>query len=196
MKYRLFSFKVFALLVLMGFAGCQTSPTNAIEEPPPTVIQSPTIETIIPATKEPEETLTMIPEQVQPAPDKPLADVISVETTGEPNQYSFSVGISSPDTGCEQYADWWEVITPQGELLYRRILLHSHVAEQPFVRSGGLVEIKQDTEVIIRAHMNPGGYGGKAFRGSVASGFIETDLADDFMVELEDQDPLPSGCNF
>jgi hypothetical protein len=66
-----------------------------------------------------------------------FANIDSVETSGEDDYYSFQATVSSPDTGCEQYADWWEVLTDKGELLYRRVLLHSHVSEQPFHRSGG-----------------------------------------------------------
>jgi hypothetical protein len=124
------------------------------------------------------------------------ADVVSVEVTGEPDSYQFQVGISSPDTGCDQYADWWEVITEDGHLLYRRILLHSHVDEQPFVRSGGSVEIGEDTVVIVRAHMHPGGYGGGAMQGSPASGFTQVAMSPGFAPDLESQPPLPEGCDF
>jgi hypothetical protein len=124
------------------------------------------------------------------------ADVISVEVTGEPDGYQFQVGIASPDTGCDQYADWWEVVTEDGQLIYRRILLHSHVDEQPFVRSGGPVEISGDTVVIVRAHMHPGGYGGSAMHGSPASGFTQMDLPTDFASDLESRPPLPEGCDF
>jgi|GEM_PF-2150998 len=95
---------------------------------------------------------------------KAYADVISVEVSGVDNNYTFSVGITSPDTGCEQYANWWEVISEDGQLIYRRILGHSHVAEQPFVRLGGKVKIDKQQVVIIRAHMNTSGYGGMGVR--------------------------------
>jgi hypothetical protein len=106
------------------------------------------------------------------------------------------VGVSSPDEGCDQYADWWEVVTQDGELVYRRILLHSHVNEQPFVRGGGPVDISPDTVVWVRAHMHPTGYGGLAMRGSVAQGFEQTELSPDFASELAETTPLPEGCNF
>ena len=124
------------------------------------------------------------------------ADVITVEATGSDNSYRFSVSVQSPDTGCDQFADWWEVLSPDGMLLYRRVLLHSHVGEQPFTRSGGPVPILHEQEVIIRAHMNTSGYGGQAFRGSVAEGFTPFELAVDFAASLENQPPLPKGCNF
>ena len=124
------------------------------------------------------------------------ADVISVQVAGDPNAYRFSVEISSPDEGCEQYADWWEVFTEDGELVYRRILAHSHVNEQPFVRSGGPVGIGPDTVVLIRAHMHPGGYGGTVMRGTVNGGFETEELDADFAAELENEPPQPTGCAF
>lgn len=126
----------------------------------------------------------------------PVADVLAVEATGEPGAYRFEVRISSPDTGCDQYADWWEVLSEDGELLYRRILAHSHVDEQPFVRTGGPVAVEPDRVVWVRAHMNPGGYGGQAMRGSVAGGFEPAELDPGFAREVVEQEPLPEGCRF
>ena len=128
--------------------------------------------------------------------DNLYANVVSVAVSGQSNQYQVSVGISSPDTGCEQYADWWEVLTEDGDLIYRRILLHSHVNEQPFTRSGGPVDIEEDTVVYIRAHMNQAGFGGIIMRGSVKSGFIVPETHPDFSPDLENEPPLPTGCNF
>jgi hypothetical protein len=125
-----------------------------------------------------------------------VADVISVQVSGDPNAYRFSVEISSPDEGCDQYADWWEVFTEDGELFYRRVLAHSHVDEQPFVRSGGPVGIGPDTVVFIRAHMHPGGYGGSVMRGTASSGFEPVDIAPDFAAELENEPPQPTSCAF
>jgi hypothetical protein len=128
--------------------------------------------------------------------DQILADVLSVTANGTKNAYIFSVEIRSPDTGCEQYADWWEVITEDGELIYRRILAHSHVNEQPFTRSGGPVAISADAVVIVRAHMYPDGYGGAAFKGTVDGGFDAILLDVSFAPNLETIDPLPEGCAF
>lgn len=124
------------------------------------------------------------------------AAVIKVEVQGNPQQYNFSVTVESPDTGCDQYADWWEVISLDGDFLYRRVLLHSHVSEQPFTRSGGAVAIDAGVEVYVRAHMNNKGYGTKVMKGSPATGFTAIDLANDFAEDLAQKEPLPKDCDF
>lgn len=125
-----------------------------------------------------------------------VADIVSVAVTGEAGNYTFAVTVSSADTGCEQYANWWEVADPQtGELIYRRILAHSHINEQPFTRSGGPVSVEPSQSIIVRAHM--GGlqshYGGQAFGGSVAEGF---EPVADTVSDLGAVDPLPKDCAF
>jgi hypothetical protein len=124
------------------------------------------------------------------------AEVISVEVSGDENNYTFNVGMISPDTGCAQYADWWEVITPTGELIHRRVLDHSHVDEQPFIRSSGPVNIAGGQEVIVRGHMNTSGNGVKVFTGSVTAGFVAATLPDTFAEELQLAAPLPASCAF
>jgi hypothetical protein len=124
------------------------------------------------------------------------AEVISVSVSGNESNYRFNVGLKSPDKGCQQYANWWEVISEDGQLIYRRILGHSHVNEQPFVRSGGKVSMTSNQVVIIRAHMNTSGYGIKAFKGSVSNGFSAFQTPIDFATNLETIAPLPTGCAF
>ena len=124
------------------------------------------------------------------------ATVTKVEFSGNENAYTFNVTVASPDTGCDQYADWWEVIDGEGNLIYRRILAHSHVDEQPFTRSGGSVQISETAEVYVRAHMNTSGYGSRVQKGSIADGFTATELDADFAAELQEQAPLPNGCAF
>lgn len=123
------------------------------------------------------------------------AIVVSVTVSGNENAYTFSVGVQSPDQGCDQFANWWEVITEDGNLLYRRLLNHSHVNEQPFIRSGGSVNISSDQVVIVRAHMNSSGYGVVTYKGSVANGFERFTTADDFALTLENEQPLSSRCD-
>lgn len=125
-----------------------------------------------------------------------LAQVTNVTASGQDGQFTFNVTIASPDLGCNQYADWWEVIDLDGNLLYRRILAHSHVDEQPFTRSGGPVTIAENTEVYIRAHMNTTSYGSVVFKGSVHNGFGSENLDSEFAKGLEEMAPLPSACAF
>lgn len=128
--------------------------------------------------------------------DKNLAAITAVSVSGDAMNYNFSVTILSPDTGCDQYADWWEVFKPDGTLVYRRVLLHSHVSEQPFTRSGGSVAINADEEVIVRAHMNNLGYGTQVMRGTVTDGFTIEALDASYAAELETVEPLPTDCAF
>jgi hypothetical protein len=124
------------------------------------------------------------------------ADVVSVGATGMPGAYRFDVGVQSPDRGCDQYADWWEVMSQDGRLLYRRVLSHSHVEEQPFTRSGEPVPVEAGAVVWVRAHMHPTGYGGTAFTGSVRDGFRATDLPVSFAADAAEQPPRPPECRF
>ncbi|ADR36912.1 hypothetical protein Ocepr_1458 [Oceanithermus profundus DSM 14977] len=133
-----------------------------------------------------------------PAPARPLAaQVLDVKVDGRAGAYTFAVRVQSPDTGCERYADWWEVVTPDGsKLLYRRVLLHAHTREQPFTRSGGPVLIDPDTEVVVRVHVKPLGYAANALKGSVATGFEPVVLPQGFGAKLAESGPLPTSCWF
>ena len=166
--------------------------------------QPPAIETpfsVLPADAEtealPETNQKTNQTQLTAIPSDPVsADVLEVSVTGNPGAYTFSVTIRSPDTGCNLYANWWEVLSQEGRLLYRRILLHSHVNEQPFTRSGSPTPIQPNQTVIVRAHMHPSGYGGSAQQGTVAAGFKPVNLPADFAAAVAAQSPQPSGCNF
>lgn len=125
-----------------------------------------------------------------------MADVIQVEASGSDGQWTFAVTVRSPDTGCDGYADWWEVLDSKGTLLYRRILNHSHVDEQPFTRTGGPLFAGEDQALIVRAHMSPGGYGGAAMRGTVSGGFGPAEVSAAFAAAVESAAPQPDGCAY
>jgi hypothetical protein len=122
------------------------------------------------------------------------ANVTAVSATGTQGTYRFFVTVKSDETGCEQFANWWEVLNAKGELLYRRILVHSHPDTQPFTRSGGRVDIKEDELVYVRAHMNSLGYVGDVLVGSIAKGFVISTTTPNFSSKIETQKPLPTGC--
>jgi hypothetical protein len=130
-----------------------------------------------------------------PAPAaEPHADVVRATARGRPGAYELAVSVRSPDRGCDAYANWWEVVSEDGKLLFRRVLMHSHPDEQPFTRPGGPVPIAADTTVVVRAHFHPTGYGGAALRGSVAAGFAPWTPPPGFAAELAKADPLPREC--
>ncbi|XOB97752.1 hypothetical protein ACMC9I_07440 [Deinococcota bacterium DY0809b] len=135
---------------------------------------------------------------VEPAPQAlERARVLAVQVTGCPGAYAFAVTVQSPDSGCDRYADWWEVVTHDGsELLYRRVLLHSHASEQPFTRSGGPVLLDPDTLVVVRVHVKPSGYAADALKGSATAGFEPVVLPQGFGAQLARSGPLPTSCWF
>ena len=91
------------------------------------------------------------------------ADVIGVEVANDrPGTYRFSVTVRSDDKGWDKYADKWEIVGPDGEVLGTRVLLHPHETEQPFTRSLSGVEIPEGIKTVrVRAHDKIEGYGGK-----------------------------------
>lgn len=115
------------------------------------------------------------------------ADVKAVYVKGTEGAYTFTVKLKSVETGCAQYANWWEVVSEEGVLLYRRILVHSHPDDQPFTRSGGTVNIPESARVYVRAHMNTVGYVGDVYVGSVKEGFKKSETAPSFSKALESQ---------
>jgi hypothetical protein len=126
---------------------------------------------------------------------EPRADVLRVAAKTRPGGYELAVTVKSPDRGCDQYANWWEVVSPDGRLLFRRVLMHSHPEEQPFTRPGGPVAISAEQTVIVRAHFHPTGYGGAALRGSVAKGFEAwPEAPPGFAADLAREKPLPTEC--
>lgn len=89
------------------------------------------------------------------------ADVVSAEAVRNGDDWTFNVTVKHGDTGWDHYADSWEVLDPDGEVLAVRVLLHPHVNEQPFTRSLGGVIVPEDvTTVTLRARDSVHGYGG------------------------------------
>jgi len=59
-----------------------------------------------------------------------------------------------------------------------------------------LYAIREDTVVLVRAHMHPNGYGGTVFKGSLDGGFREAQLDASFATDLENAAPQPPKCRF
>ena len=55
------------------------------------------------------------------------------------DRFRVSVTLRHADEGWEHYADRWIVTDGSGAVLGKRVLLHPHVAEQPFTRSATVV---------------------------------------------------------
>ena len=91
------------------------------------------------------------------------ADVVAVEfTRNDTGVYRFSVSVLHDDEGWRHYADRWEVVTPQNEVIATRVLAHPHENEQPFTRSLSGVNIPAGMkQVRVRAHCSEHAFGGK-----------------------------------
>ncbi|OUS16125.1 hypothetical protein A9Q97_02555 [Rhodospirillales bacterium 47_12_T64] len=91
------------------------------------------------------------------------ADVTSVEAFKEyKGLWRFNVTVRHDDTGWDHYADRWEILSENGDILATRVLHHPHENEQPFTRSLSGVEIPAGIKsVVVRAHDSVDGYGGR-----------------------------------
>ena len=87
------------------------------------------------------------------------AEIVDVKVTNSQGSYRFDVTLRHDDAGWDHYADGWEVLSPSGDVLGKRVLAHPHVDEQPFTRSLSGVKIPQEiSSVSIRAHDSVHGY--------------------------------------
>lgn len=164
--------------ILALIIGCQSTstPTAAPSMMPPS---SPTGEAT--ATTEPTlaPTLTSLGLTAMPIehttsassdPGIGNADVLFVRAIqAADGTWTFHVTVEHRDTGWEDYADGWDVVTPDGEVLKRdphspftRLLLHPHENEQPFTRSQSGIAVPDGVaQVRVRAHDLVDGYGGR-----------------------------------
>lgn len=62
-------------------------------------------------------------------------EIVAVTATPSGQEWRFDVTLLHPDTGWDDYADGWRVLTPDGVERGLRVLAHPHVTEQPFTRS-------------------------------------------------------------
>ena len=90
-------------------------------------------------------------------------DVVKVQfKKSAPQTYRFDVTLAHSDSGWDHYADRWDVVAPNGDILASRVLAHPHVNEQPFTRSLGGVHIPEHiTSITIQGHDKVHELGGK-----------------------------------
>jgi hypothetical protein len=188
---------VLAGLLILG--ACQTAPkpTDDAKAPPATRLptEAPSAQAFLTAAVDQDETtssevtaIVTLPSgeatpttpgsAVRPPKDgQGNADVLhvrAVQTSGstgseQGSTWTFYVTVEHPDAGWQDYADGWDVLTPDGTVLkpdpespFTRLLLHPHETEQPFTRSQSGIVIPPDvTQVRVRAHDLVDGYGGR-----------------------------------
>jgi len=94
------------------------------------------------------------------------ADIVTAiaKKTG-PGVYHISVTVRHADEGWDHYANRWEVLNADRQVIATRVLGHPHEDEQPFTRSLFGVKIPDDAVfVIIRAHDSVHEYGGVEYK--------------------------------
>jgi len=77
---------------------------------------------------------------------------------------TFAVTLEHGDEGWDHFANLWDVVTLDGELLGSRVLYHPHVDEQPFTRSlSGVIIPAGVSQVKVRARDSVHGYSAQEF---------------------------------
>ena len=161
--FRSLPFITFPFLAACGF-------TSSPQDTPKTTPTHPHPNQIPPAPGHSLPTVLTVPSPGSRVLGQPDADVIAVRAVLESNgSWTFYVTVQHPDTGWEDYADGWDLVTPDGTVLktdpddpFTRLLLHPHEAEQPFTRSqGGIQAPEEVTRLWVRAHDILDGFGGQ-----------------------------------
>ncbi|MBU2957653.1 hypothetical protein Q4511_01050 [Paracoccus sp. 1_MG-2023] len=90
------------------------------------------------------------------------AIVEAVDATRSANGWRFDVTLRHPDTGWDHYADAWQVLDADGNVLGLRELAHPHETEQPFTRSLSGVQIPDGIDTVyVQARCLIDGWGDK-----------------------------------
>jgi hypothetical protein len=92
---------------------------------------------------------------------------------GDGRTFDVSVTLYHDDDGEEEYANWWQVETLDGERLGRRDLTHPHGTRE-FTRSAGVGIPEGVSCVVVRGHDETHAYGGQAMLVGVDSGETKT----------------------
>jgi hypothetical protein len=185
----------YCLWIIWLLAGCQQS--QRFDNPDvitPPVIQNEATESPIEASPTPANatdvmTPTTLGEQTLEPNGSEDADA-NVEfvraVLASDGSWTFHVTVRHPDTGWEDYADGWDVVTANGTVLkssdgdsFTRLLLHPHENEQPFTRSQSGIRVPEGvSKVTVRAHDIIEGFGGREVNVDLL-----TESGPDFQVE-------------
>ena len=180
-----FIFLPAATVILAACNNQLTTPQVAVQPSPPTAT-APVATATVPPTKQaqadtptpaptdtsatPEvvatDTTVPAPSNTAPPknnPDLNFAQVVFVSAKqNSSGLWQFDTTVRHNDEGWDHYADAWQVVDLNGNLLAERVLLHPHETEQPFTRSQSSIEISPEiTQVIVRAKCNIHGWGGQ-----------------------------------
>lgn len=93
------------------------------------------------------------------------ANVLKVVIEKSDNgSFNVHTTVQHDDEGFEHYADRWEILDMDGNILDTRILTHPHSAA-PFTRSIMRASLPEGIkEILVRAHDNVHGYGGEEIK--------------------------------
>jgi hypothetical protein len=79
-------------------------------------------------------------------------EIVHTTFTFQNGAWHVSTTLRHNDTGWDHYADAWQVVDGQGQVLGKRVLYHPHENEQPFTRSD-MINIPADVGVVyVEAH--------------------------------------------
>lgn len=114
--------------------------------------------------------------------------------------YTFNVNLYGPTKGCQQYVDWWEILSVDQNILDRRRFISSHEDQQPFPSTSIPIPSSEDQTLLIRAHLyiedeDTNGYQARqAWVGTIKDGFKMVRLPENFAADLAKADPQPQLC--
>ena len=92
-------------------------------------------------------------------------EVVGAKASCVANLCTVSATLEHADSGWDHYANYWRILSPDGEEVGKRVLLHPHENEQPFTRSLGNIKVPSNVEYItIEGHDSVHGYGGPTFK--------------------------------
>ncbi len=92
------------------------------------------------------------------------AQVVDAQAERSGGNWTITATLSHGDTGWDDYADGWRVLSDGGDVLGTRTLAHPHVDEQPVSRSLSGIAIPAGTgRVMIETSTTATGWGGERY---------------------------------